>query len=371
MNIKSKKLQSTIITMSTTTRLFAFLIPLLMMLSACTEGTSSNDADKTIPAVENPAKTNTVRGGKTDPVKQKPRSFTLTASKYQLSLAERGGKPQTVSIKDQVAVLSFDGKGGPSLNPVKIPGKPVQFMGLNGPFFNKFSLDGLQLSIQSDESGRWKISGGAKGFSIAISPYECEDVYMTGNDGDLYLVAPPKPIVITLDGFNLNFLREGKSEGVDVPNADPVILATCDEVLLEPRSFVYQGGGLGTVILVDNIIDPDLVSAARSAGAGDPFQGDGAEAFMQDVKEADRRFKGQKCPSIDAIPWSKQPDITVVFTSPETKVTIYCDTWLVVEDGDQKRCFNIVTCGAKLELDGTMLNVYSGCPDDPSANCPN
>lgn len=353
-----------------TTRPIAFLIFIAALVTACTETSTSSTAGGTKNETQIAGKTGSVRGGKNDPKRFEPRSFTLTANKYELTLAGKGGRPQTVSTDGEVVALSFNGEKEPTLSTVKIRNKPVVFMGLHGPYFHKFSLDRLGMSIESDEQGRWKLVDKVSGYLSEISPYSCEDVYMTSNDGELYLVNPPKPIAVTVDGFDFNFLREGKSDGIDVPNNTAVILAPCDEISAEPRSFVYQGGGLGTVILVDNIIDPELVTMARDAGSSDAYQAKGAEAFMSAVKDAEGRYTGKKCASIEEMAWSDRPEISIQFGFPETSMTIYCDTWLVVDDGNEKRCFNIVTCGAKIELDGGMVHVYSGCPENPSQDCP-
>lgn len=347
--------------------LFACLISFLLLLPSCSENASSNNKGDTLNAPQAFANTGKDKRGKDAARKYKARHFSLNAEKNELILSGKDMKPQRISTKGQVVTLSFNEKDMPTLNEVKIGEKPVVVMGRNGPFCSPFSMEKLDLSIDANQQGGWTLSDQGGDFSLDVSPYDCEDIYITSEEGTLYLANPPKPITVTVDGYNLNFLREGKSEGLDVPHETGVILAPCDELLSEPRSFVYQGGGLGTVILVDNIIDPELVEQAQK---GDAFQAEAANAFLQSVKKLDEQYKGAPCPSIDDKKWSDAPVISIQFAFSETSMTIYCDTWLVIEDGSEKRCINIVTCGAKLEVDGDIINVYSGCPDDPSQDCP-
>jgi hypothetical protein len=229
----------------------------------------------------------------------------------------------------------------------------------------------MQLTGKMEPNGTWTITDKVNRMQFVVPAYDCGDVYMTSSEtGDVYLVQPPKPVRVTVEGFSMHFHREGKPEGVDLAHDHPIILAPCSELLPEERAFVYQSGGLGTIILVDNIIDPEMVSAAREAGQSDAFQAQGYEAFMRNVQGYDNQHSGKKCPEIESKVFSDRPDITVTWTLPETTVNIYCDTWLVVDDGKNHICINILTCGAKLEVDGDALHVYSGCPDAPSQDCP-
>jgi|GEM_PF-4647044 len=348
---------------------FSLLAIVFGLFSACNDTQTSSNPKDGEDMVQSFANTNNRTSGRKTKG-YKPKQFKLSFDGEKLLLEGKGARAQSVSTKGKVVVLGLNHKDQPVLQSLKQPLEPVEYMGIQGPYFYPFQKNKTEITITSTQEGGWTLQDKSSNFFLEASAYDCEDLYFTGDDGQLYLVAPPQPIHVTVDGFNLNFRREGKDEGVNVDHENGIILAPCDEIVAEPRSFVYQAGGLGTVILVDNIIDPELVEQASNASASDAYQAEGFNAFLKATKREDQKYKGAPCPSIDDINWSDTPLASIAFAFPETSVTIYCDTWLVIDDGKEKKCVNIVTCGAKLEVDGDRLHVYSGCSDAASQSCP-
>ena len=167
-------------------------------------------------------------------------------------------------------------------------------------------------------------------------------------------VYPPAPVKVGLNESDITFSRDTLVKVGTKNDSHSIYLVNCPTFGGHGGVFIVEGDGLGIVILVDNIIDPD------ANGTGE-FDGGEWQRQIQYAKLTMQGKSAEDCMNAQHLLWSDTPAMSVDMSNPDGQMEILCDRYLHIESGKGVQCIDIITCGVKLTLrnDGKTLDIFS------------
>lgn len=292
-------------------------------------------------------------------------SVVVTPQAYVVSV---NGKPiQKVKNNGQLLSLVRDPLAGKVvLEPIKTSLSPEKYFGsrirkVDGTQGGKLTVEGR---VEADGAVKMVVKDSPTTQDMTIAPSDCK-LLEFGKSGDLLLFSEtPKSIKIEFEGDKMRLSRqdeEGEPVLYSLPeNDNKAFFGTCD--LGAPDQAHLVDGGMGVVIVLDGIVDPDL----RRAGSGL----DAATAkYLQKSWNLLLVSYSETvpCKEMETKSWTKMP---VACNSLEAaQIAIHCNRYMEIQTEKGPVVVDLVSCGAKLVVRDGKVMVYAGCLGMPSLGC--
>lgn len=297
-----------------------------------------------------------------------PKKFTLQSSGSGYTLKEEGLPDKAwKEAEGGVTRLSKGDDGSLVLSAVDLGGvSRAQWVDAAGREAVSMSVDAFLLSGQHSASGKCTYTVGSRSGTALVS--DCEDFYLYHDARSVRVLLPTEPVRITYKDDSLVFQRKhrwaipfwNRETGANTP----FYLVNCPEVTTAGSSNIVVGGGIGVTILVDNIIDPD-------AGGGGSELPDLIKGLDQFKWEQAMKARAQ-CVGFTDPRWDGPALVTIDPAAGGYTLELRCNRYLRVVAANDVHCIDIQACGAKILLDADkgLLEIRSGCPDNPTVPCP-